>query len=560
MKHLSSIMLAAAVLAAGTVACFKDPTSGLRKGASRLALTREAVTLVTGDSIAIQAEVKDQQGNTYDAGSVQWTTDNPAVAAVAKDTITYIPYGAFSKAFVRAVGPGGGVAHITVSYGSITATIRVLDLPARLTALATPTVTGTARADTIPGSAGPPVINPVYFTAGDTLTISAASGSNLTFNPDSSEVLFGSDVGYIVSVSTTSIKVLTRGKAFVGRPTVTVLNWAGPAEVGNVAIASLQSDSVSVARARFWGTITQLGDTMFLTAQAGSQFTSSSAVKFGATTAVALAKDSASFKVISPVNWTGPVTVTKVQVGAATVDSLKTAGAYTIAQATFGGTIVAPGNLLDTVRVLGTALTKLDTGSVASFGGAPSWIVKKFPTSGSTTTLDSMYIIPERPSSGPAVVSRVNVGGTIIPQLSTAGNVIINETPTDAPYEPANNDPDVVVINFLSATSGNPFILYGAMNDTSDPDDFWSFTLASARTINVSLQWYGTNNSAGTADDPDLDLYLCNVGCTTAVKQSAGSGNPEKFTVTGLAAGSYNIYVNAYGTGGATRPYRLVIY
>jgi hypothetical protein len=560
MKHLSSIVLVAAVVAAGTVACFKDPTSSLRKGATRIELTQTAVTLVTGDSLAIQAEVKDAQGNTYDAGSVEWTSDNSAVASVVKDAGTYIPYGAFSKAFVLGAGPAGGVAHITATSANLTATLRVLNLPARLTALATPAVSGTASADTIPGSVGPPLIPTVVFSAGDTVTITTTAGSNLTFNATASKVDFGANAAYIVSRTATAIKVIAPARPFAGRPWVTLLSWAGPAEVGTVAIDSLESDSVLVAKPRYRGAITQLGDTMFLAAQTGTKFSATSAVRFGATTAVALAQDSVNLKVISPATYTGPVTVTLVKVGAATVDSLKTVGAYTINQAAFGGTVTAPGNLLDTVKVQGTALTKLDTGSVVRFGGAPSWIVRKFPTSGSTTKLDSVYVIPQRPSSGPAVISRVNVGGTIIPQLSTAGNVVIHETPTDEPNEPANDNPDVVAINFLSATAANPFILYGAENEGTDFDDLFSFTLAAARDVHISLQWYGTNSSAGTADDPDLDLYLCNVGCTTAVKQSAGASDPEALTVTALPAGSYNIYVNAYGTGGATRPYRLVIY
>ncbi len=645
MKHLSSIVLAAAVVAAGAVACFKDPTSSLRNGATRIEVTRTAMTLVTGDSLSIQAEVKDDQGNSYDAVGLTWTTDNAAVATVASDTSKPIPYGVFAKAFVLAVGPGGGVAHIIATYGGLTSSVRVLNLPARLTALATPVVSGTASADTIPGIAGPPAIPAFVFSAGDTLTITTTAGSNLT-TTDSTSVHFGSDTTSIISRSGTAIKVLAPVKPFRGRPWVTNLTWTGPTEVGSIYIDSLQSDSVLVARSRFrgtvtqvgdtmfvsaqagstlstgssrsvvmfdttaaivffndavslkvfspraytggitvtnvhvgaalvtlpaltsytmnaptfGGTITQVGDTMFLTAQPGSMFTtgsSGSGVSFGASAAIVLARDSVSLKVISPVNYTGVVTVTRVLVGTASI-SVKSPASYTMNQSAFGGTVVTAGKLLDTVRVLGTAITKLDTGSVVTIGGAPAWIVTKFAAS--ATTLDSVYVIAKRPSSTPISISRVNVGGTIIPSLATSGNVVITASPSGELNEPANNAPDSVTITFLTATAGNPFILYGAENDASDADDFFSFTLASARTVHISLQWFGTNSSAGTANDPDLDLYLCDVGCNTAAAQSAGSTNPEALTVTNLAAGSYNIYVNAYGTGGATRPYRLVIY
>jgi hypothetical protein len=558
MRH-SSLTVLAAVVAVGAVACFSDPTSGLRNGASRIQLTLSAATIVTGDSIAVQAEVKDDQGNTYDAGSVQWTSDAPAVATVRIDSATYIPYGAFSKAFILGTGPGGGVAHITATYGGITASLRVLNLPARLTALATPAITGTARADTIPGIAGPPVIDPLPYTAGDTLTITTTAGSNLTFNATGSQVHFGANTGYIVERTATSIKVLSPLRPFLGRPALTDLTWTGPAEVGTVHLDSLLSDSVEIARPRFWGTVTQLGDTMFLAAQTGSTFSSTSVVRFGGTQAVILSKDSVNLKVISPANYTGVVTVTAVKVGAATVDSLKTASQYTMNQAAFGGTVVAPGNLLDTVKVLGTAITKLDTGSVVTIGGTAAWIVRKFTAT--ATTLDSVYVIPKMPSTGPVTISRVNVGGTIIPQLSTAGNVVINETPTDEPNEPANDAPDAVAISpdWATITSSNPFVLYGAIDDNTDYDDFFVITLAAARPVHIQLQFAG-NGSGGTTN-PDIDLLVCTVGCAAWVSTAGATGNqPENISLTSLAAGSYNVYVNGWDTGGTTRPYKLIIY
>ena len=107
MRHLSSIVLAAAVVAAGTVACFSDPTSGGRNGASRIVLTRSSVFLdVGGDSLSVQAELKDDQGNTYDVSDATWTTGDDAVAVVNVQQGQYIPYDALSRAFIRAVGTG----------------------------------------------------------------------------------------------------------------------------------------------------------------------------------------------------------------------------------------------------------------------------------------------------------------------------------------------------------------------------------------------------------------------------------------------------------------------
>ncbi len=557
MKHLGLAVLAVTVAAAITAACFSDPTSSLRDGPSYIELSRSAVTLNTGDSVSIQALVKDAQGNIYDAVGMEWSSDNPSVAVASVDSSKAIPFNEYSKVFLVAKAAGGGVAHITATFKGLTASVRVLNLPAVLTALATPAVTGTARADTLPTAT-----TPLVFSAGDTVTITTTSGSNLTFDAAASEVHFSTDKAYIVSRTSTAIKVLARLKPYAGRPMVTKLTWAGPAEVGTIAIDSLQSDSIVISRPRYRGTVTQVGDTMFLAAQAGSKFSATTTVRFGGTTAVMLAQDSANLKVISPAAYTGVVTVTLVKVGLATIDSLKTPGAYTINQASFGGTVVPGAGYLDPVKVLGTAITKLDTGSVITIGGAAAWITTKFPTSGSTTKLDSVYVVSRMPSSAPVTISRVNVGGTIIPQLSTAGNVVVNQTPTDAANEPLNNTPGALVItpNWATLTAANPYVIFGAVDDAVDTDDFFAFTLTAARTVRLQLEFAG-NGSDGTAANPDLDLLVCNAACSAWVSSAgATSANPEKATLTNQAAGTYNIYVNGYATGGVMRAYKLSIY
>jgi hypothetical protein len=101
MKQLSSILLAAALVAAGTTACFKDPTSGLMNGPVRIDLARSVVFVNAGDSVAIQAEVKDEAGNVFDASAATWASGDETVAVARKDTV-YIPGGAFSREIGRA--------------------------------------------------------------------------------------------------------------------------------------------------------------------------------------------------------------------------------------------------------------------------------------------------------------------------------------------------------------------------------------------------------------------------------------------------------------------------
>ena len=112
MKHLSPILLTAAFLAAGTTACFKDPTSDLQNGPHRIELSRAAVYITAGDSTDVKAEVKDQAGNVFDASDAVWTSSNAAAATVRKDT-TVIPGGAFARAFVVAVASGQAYIRVT---------------------------------------------------------------------------------------------------------------------------------------------------------------------------------------------------------------------------------------------------------------------------------------------------------------------------------------------------------------------------------------------------------------------------------------------------------------
>jgi hypothetical protein len=127
MKHLSSIVLAVAVVAAGAVACFKDPTSSLRNGPSRVELTRSSLFIPVGDSVSVQAELKDDQGNTFDVPDATWTSSDANVAVVNADTSRPIPQHAFSRAFIRAIAGGEAVVRF-VSRG-ISDSIVVTALP-----------------------------------------------------------------------------------------------------------------------------------------------------------------------------------------------------------------------------------------------------------------------------------------------------------------------------------------------------------------------------------------------------------------------------------------------
>jgi hypothetical protein len=555
MKHLRSIVLAVALIAAGATACFKDPTSSLRNGPSLIDLTRSSMFLKVGDSLSVQAVVKDAQGNTYDAGDAAWASDVPAVAVVRKDTTVAIPFNAFSAAFIRGVSTTGGVATVSVTSHGITNQLRVVVLPVALTASATVAVSGTARTDTIPG------VTPDIFSAGDTITFTTTAAGLLTFSPTASLVGLGTKRAYLVSRTATVIKAIAP-VGFRGHPWVTGLTFNGPAAVGPVAIDSLQSDSIVVSKPRFYGTVTQTGDTMFLTAQAGSTFdtvtATRSSVRFGATAALVLKVDPTHINVLSSAAYTGQATVARVKVGAAVIDSLKTPAAYTMNAATFPGAVTSTGNIMDTLRVYSTAAAKFTTTganlSDVQINGLAAFVLMR--------TADSMLVIPKRDNAGKLTVTNVNAGGTNIPSLKTPASYVIGPA-TNEPNEPGN-DVRATATTLAFTGAADTITVYGALDCEDDGTacpgngdiiDYYQIAYAGGAKLRAIVTWFG-NGTGGAAyndtNNPDIDVAIrdaaANYYSTNTAANGSGSKMPEIATTTTLAANTYYVRVMAWLT------------
>jgi hypothetical protein len=559
--RLAGIAGALALAALGVVACFDDPTSSLQGGPAALVLTRSAVTVHTGDSVEVQAKVVDAQGTPLPIGSMTWESSDAAVAAVTVDESRPIPGGVVQRAFIRGLAAGGGTATVTVTSQGVSASFRVLNLPANVGAVTEAVVTGTAFTDTVQIDNPDGSVTRDIFSAGDTVTITVAAGSKVYFSA-TARVRFGPVLGYVIArTDSTVLKVVSR-LPFRGRPHVAGAYFNGPADVGVIALDSLQTDSIVLARQRFRGGVNVVGDTLFVTPAAGSSFNATtSSISFGATNAIVIGRTTTELRALSPIDYSGIVTVRNVVIGLATLDSLKSPGTATIAKATFQGAINTGGDLLDTIKVYGTALQKFSTVAASlsniTIGGTAAWVLLR--------TADSMYVISKMPNSGTIAVSNVNVGGVLIPSLNSTANVVVNETPTGEPNEPLNDTPGAVTIDFSSATAANPFVLYGAIEDGTDWDDFFGFTLASARSVTIRLEFAGTGGGGQT--NPDIDLVLCAATCNWATYPTgfvsiagATGAQPENIAIASLPAGTYNIYVNAYDLGGSTRPYKLIVY
>lgn len=212
MKHLSSLVLAVALIAAGATACFKDPTSSLRNGPNRIELSRSSLFINVGDSISIQATVKDAAGNTFDAADAVWTSSVPAIIEVNRAAVT-VPFDAFSRVFVRAVAPGLSWVFITTQ--GLTDSVQVYGLPL-----------------TFNGAVGP-----ATSSVGDTLTISGTSVLGFSTAAGSeSEVTVGGQPVWLLSRTASQIKVIAPPAASGSHVTITNVVM-----LGTVAIAELDA-------------------------------------------------------------------------------------------------------------------------------------------------------------------------------------------------------------------------------------------------------------------------------------------------------------------------------
>ncbi len=129
MMRQGKVLLAVAIVAAAVAGCFTDPTKSLRSGPSLIQLDRSYSYLKAGDSVAVTAQLVDNQGNYYPANGATWTSSNTGAATVRVDT-TVVPGNYFSRAFVRAAAlTANDSSVITASIGSLTQTLKVVVHP-----------------------------------------------------------------------------------------------------------------------------------------------------------------------------------------------------------------------------------------------------------------------------------------------------------------------------------------------------------------------------------------------------------------------------------------------
>lgn len=417
-RHRKSGLAVAALVVLGVAACFDDPTSSLREGPALLSLNRTSVTVRFGDSVAVEATLRDAQGNPLSPAGITWTSADPNVAVVNLDAARPIPGDAFSRAIVRGAAANGGVTTVTVSAQGQTASFRVLVLPAALNG--TVAVTGTPRADTIvinrPGL--PPLVTVI--NRGDTLVITPPSG--VTFSTTSSVVRLGAQVAQLLRRTADTLKVFAR-LPFAGRPEVTNLTFVGNAETGPVSIASLtMPDSIQVSRARFRGTVTVVGDTIELAAGAGSGFATNASVRVRETFLNIFSNSGTVIRAMAPnidsATITAGMALFNYTVGAATIDSVKSQANVTVPRPSFPNANATVSG--DTLIVNAPAGTSFDTSaspSVVRFGNSPGIV---FVRTGS-----QMKVLSNINYNGVVTVTRLRIGTGLMDSLKTTGSISI---------------------------------------------------------------------------------------------------------------------------------------
>ena len=329
MKAQGVRLIAAAFVAAGIAGCFSDPTSSLRNGPAKLVLTHTAAVIASGDSTLVEARLEDEAGNLLPITGATWASDNASVADVHLSA-TQAPEDASSRAYIIAMDTTGGVTYARISARGLTDSVRVNIEPAH---------------KVFPVG--------VLSVVGDTVILTASA--DLAFDPAASQVHIDSPAvrdspsvtTYLLSRSASQIRVLYREPVTNFRVWVTHVLLSGGNPNSAVPLDSFNtSESISVARATLPAlSVSQAASAVFgantilkITPPTGWKLDpANAAVMLGTEPAKVLSRTADSMLVLSTntggyVNGTVQALNLVVTAGGP-VDSLRTTGNYTVAQA-----------------------------------------------------------------------------------------------------------------------------------------------------------------------------------------------------------------------------------
>ena len=409
--------------------------------------------------------------------------------------------------------------------------------------------------------------------AGDTLTV---TGNALITIDSTTTLAFGAATPTVLKRGANSISVLNGGASYTG-----VVTAKNP-EIGIARIASLKTTGTyTVNQGSFLGTLTQLGDTLTITAPAGMTFDGQTSAAFGAGNAgIILAATATSMKMLSPVTYTGTVQITNALLGTLRVPALVSTTSVTINGASFpsANVSVGAGRLGDTITVTAPAGYSFSTGSSPSNVLAGNLAVSTSDTTWILSrTASTIKAFAKRGGIGPVRVTHVVIPGPVnVPYLTTPTNFTIDSLASDLPIATSATE---ATAQALTIGASNTVTVYGATNADSTLNNFWTFTTTASHKFSAQLGWYGSgcpgygppSCPAGSPNlvtlTADLDLLICNVGmaCDESVPDLLGyaaatAGQPEKGTTANAQpAGQYWVAVIPFTTGPRTSVYQLTV-
>ena len=534
MKRQSLVLLAVAFAAAGAAGCFKDPVSGLRSGPSILAVDHTSIYVLAGDSTTVVATIQDNGGNVLPETDATWTSADPAIAVVRKDTTQVIPGNYFSRGFIRGVAALGGVTNVTVATRGLSVTIRVIVIPPLLPSGFA--VTGAAVADTVvvPAQAGPPPVpaQTVAYTAGDTLTVNGTAFLNIDTSAVTAYVTgqAGKTQGYIISKTPQQIKVVfTSGAA--GK--VIVTHWkyvSGLTAVGTQPLDSLiLKDTIAIARIRMRGTVAQAGDTVTVTLPAGFAFTSGATFFLGSSKAFVISQTASTAQLLSRVDFNGGITINGVTFAGNTLTGLVPPAATAI---TAWPGVVSVALVGDSLVVTATGPERFDSKTRVYTGtyqpGLPSDTTTK-PRPDSIVFRDSMHVqvISSTASSGVPRVTQALIGSARIDTL--VGSASISLPTATVPAAAISQAGDTLTVTSVGALwfDKNTHLANGLDTSatsgavTTHYDSVFAFDSTHLQTISPS------GHSAAT-----IRLFNSHVGSATMTQiRTTGSYTTTKATL-----------------------------
>ncbi len=254
MIRQGKIWLAAGLLAIGTSACFDDPSSDLRGGATALNIDRTTLLLTPAASVGVLAYLQDAQGNPLPIESITWESVDPAIATVAADAENLTPGLTSARAFIT--GVAGGATYIRATAGGFSDSVLIGVFPAAFTGSVAPSTTtlGTAVVITAPAGLSFVPADVVVRVNGGLALVTAATASSVTIQSPAAAAGEVTLEGLVLTGSAFTLPELAATTA------LTVTDASEPGNNASATAAAVTGLSAVGDSAVIWGSMSTSGD------------------------------------------------------------------------------------------------------------------------------------------------------------------------------------------------------------------------------------------------------------------------------------------------------------